>query len=476
MRTPSSFCLSLTLLALVLIALPGAAQEEPFNATDVSNYDIAGSFYSDVWGDGDFAYVGRRGQNRIDVVDISDPANPMFAAEYNTFISGSAQDVKVADGLMFVGIEGASPGAQIVDVRDPYNPVKLTDVTVRPAVHNLFYDNGWLFLCDSSTNQFDVVDLRDYDPDNPPAIISSATYAMTNVGFVFVHDIVAQNGRLYVSAWGSTEVYDITDLDSGPPINIGSALGNNHHAAWPTEDGEWLTVTEETFGGRALLYEITDNGGSLTLTQRDTFQISTLITTSAHNPVMLGDRAYISFYEAGVQVLEIDRVNKSWDLVASYDTSVLDGTNSFFGGNWGVYPLFGADQVLASDSESGLWVLDMSAGGGLTLEVTDMVRGEPVTFTVTGGEPGELIRFGGSQNGVGDGPCPAPLAGLCFDILAPVLNLGSTVVGPDGTAIMESTVPPTAPFDTAYIQAVIERGLGGIDSVSSNVEVKPVSD
>jgi len=475
MRTKTLLGLGLILVVLTLIAAPSAAQEDPFNATDISNWEFAGSFYSDVWGDGDFAYMGRRGQNRIDVVDISDPANPTFAAEYNTFISGSAQDVKVADGLMFVGIEGASPGAQIVDVRDPFNPVKLTDITVRPAVHNVFYDAGWLYLCDSSTNEFDVIDLRDYDPDNAPAIISEATYAMTNVGFVFVHDIVAQNGRLYVSAWGSTEVYDVTDLDNGPPVNIGAAFGDNHHAAWPTDDGEWLVVTEETFGGRALLYEVTDNGGALTLTQQDTFEIETIRTTSAHNPVMLGDRVYISFYEAGVQVLEIDRANKSFDLVASYDTSALDGTNSFFGGNWGVYPLLGADKVLASDSESGLWILDMT-GGGLTLDVTDMVRGEPVTFTVTGGQPGELVRFGGSQVGEGAGPCPPPLAGLCFDIVAPVLNLGSAIVDSAGVAVMESTVPPTAPFDTAYIQAVIERGVGGTASVSSNVEEKQVTD
>lgn len=457
--------------ALCLLALPAAAQEAPFNAVAVSNWDVPGSFYADVWGDGDFAYVARFGQNRVDIVDISDPTNPTFAAEYNTFISGSAQDVKVADGLMFIGIEGANPGAQIVDVRDPFNPVKLTDLTVRPAIHNLYYEDGWLYLCDSATNQFDVVDLRDYDPDNAPGTIGSATYTLTNVGSVFVHDVVVRHGRLYASAWGSIEIYDVTGLDAGPPVNIGSVFGNSLHAAWPTDDGEWLVITEERSGGGVLLYEVEDNGGSLSLTQRDSFFIDGLRTTSAHNPLLFGDRAYISYYEAGLQVLEIDRAAKSWRLVASFDTSPLDGTNSFFGGNWGVYPLYGPNKILASDEQTGLWIIDVDP---LQLEVSDMVRGEPVTFTVTGGEPGEQVRFGGSKNGAGPGPCPPPLNGICFDILAPILKLGSAVVDGSGVAIRETTVPPNAPFDTAYIQAVIERE--GTSSLTSNVAIKPVTD
>ena len=262
---PKSLRYAIGIITLCLVALPLIAQEPPFNASEVSNWDQPGANYADVWGDGDFAYVSRFGQNRIDIVDVSDPTSPVLAAEYNTNISGSAQDVKVADGLMFIGIESASPGAQIVDVRDPYNPVKLTDVTVRPAIHNLFYDDGWLYLCDSSQNEFDIVDLRNYNPDNAPAIISNATYEAKNVGNIFVHDIVAQNGRLYAAAWGSIEVYDVSNLSNGPPVKIGSVNGNNLHAAWPTEDGEWLVVTQETFGGGALLYEVIDNGGSLTL-------------------------------------------------------------------------------------------------------------------------------------------------------------------------------------------------------------------
>jgi len=745
-----------------LCSLSVIAQEAPFNTAEVSNWDQAGSQYADVWGDGDFAYVSRFGQNRIDIVDISNPAAPFLAAEYNTNISGSAQDVKVEDGLMFIGIESASPGAQIVDVRDPYNPVKLTDVTVRSAVHNVFYDEGWLYLVDSSQNEVDIVDLRDYDPDNAPGTINNETYALNNVGNVFVHDITVENGRLYASAWGSLEIYDVSNLDNGPPVSIGSVSGNSVHAAWPTADGQYVVVTEERSGGGALLYEIEDNGGSLDLTLRDSLFLSGARTTSAHNPVIDGDRVYISFYQVGLQVLEINRANSTWDVVASFDTSALDGGDGFFDGCWGVYPLLGADKVLASDIQNGLFILDVDpnlltfdyplgipdtvqpdmgsplqvnisaigalvnpstaefiatvdggpsdtisltdlgsglfegdlpsaacgsviefyaaaenvdgalftdprgapgdmylvdvaesttlvfedtfstdlgwtvsntdldtgawergnprgtsaqpeddfigdggnscfftdqgpVGGGdgdadvdggptrlvspsmdfsdgdgviryaywfsnddgdddfvveirsnngpwveasrqtggsggwfeesvrvgdlvtlssniqirfsvsdnpndsvteaavdyvraeiyscepgggdeIVIDSTEMVRGEPVTITVTGAASGETVRFGGSTGGVGAGPCPEPLGGLCFDILGPVLNLGAVTADANGTAVLNATVPPTAPFDNAWLQAVIERGPGGVDSVSSNVILEPVSD
>ena len=157
---------SIAILVLALSATGGAAsaQEPPFNATEVSNFTLPGQIFADVWGDGDFAYLAHFGQRVVDIVDISDPQNPVSAATYDSFVSGaSAQDVKVSGGLMFVGMEGVSPGCHIVDVRDPYAPVKLTDVTVLSAVHNVFYDQGWLYLVDSSQNIVDIVDLTTYD-------------------------------------------------------------------------------------------------------------------------------------------------------------------------------------------------------------------------------------------------------------------------------------------------------------------------
>ncbi len=39
--------------------------------------------YADVWGEGDYAYVGGWNNPTVLIIDISDPANPSLVAEYD---------------------------------------------------------------------------------------------------------------------------------------------------------------------------------------------------------------------------------------------------------------------------------------------------------------------------------------------------------------------------------------------------------
>ncbi|MEM6640810.1 MAG: hypothetical protein AAF610_13015 [Pseudomonadota bacterium] len=369
---------ALTLLApALLLPTAASAQEAPVNIGLVGRYDQANN-YADIWGEGNFAYLARFGVNEINIVDISNPAAPTLAATYDSGVGGaSAQDVKVQNGLMYVGLENTTPGAQIVDVRDPFMPIKLTDITVRTAVHNVFIDNGWLYLVDSQLNQIDLIDLRGYDPDNAPTVISQATYRLFNVGNQFVHDITIQDGRMYASAWDSIRVFDVSNLDAEPPTLMGSAPGNAVHAAWPTSDSRFLVVSEERAGGGLALYEVDDNGSTVNLTLRQTLVLDSSRAFSTHNPVVVGNTVYASWYEAGLQVLEIDPDTATWAVVASYDTSAITGDNGFFDGNWGVYPFLGPDRILASDVQNGLFVLDVDPQ---LLNFT-FPNGQPATIT-----------------------------------------------------------------------------------------------
>ena len=91
-----------------------------------------------------------------------------------------------------------------------------------------------------------------------------------------------------------------------------------------------------------------------------------------HNPVIVGDLLFVSWYQAGLQVFNIrDPVRPL--LVGSYDT-FPGGTSAPGGvgdpqhpvdGCWGVYPLLGLDKVLLSDWDGGLFVVDATRLGGL---------------------------------------------------------------------------------------------------------------
>ncbi|MEL7451022.1 MAG: thrombospondin type 3 repeat-containing protein [Pseudomonadota bacterium] len=436
--------------AVVAMAVPFyvQAQEAPFNVGLVGTFDQANN-YADIWGEGDFAYLARFGVNEINIVDISNPSSPQLAATYDSGIGGaSAQDVKVDNGLMYVGLENTNPGAQIVDVRDPFNPVKLTDITVRTAVHNVFFDNGWLYLVDSQQNQVDVVDLRGYNPDAAPPVISSSTYRLFNVGNQFVHDITVQDGRMYASAWDSIRVYDVSNLGSQAPVFMGSAPGNAVHAAWPTEDSRFLVVSEERSGGGITLYELDDNGTTVTLTLRDALTLDSSRAFSTHNPVVVGNTVYVSWYEAGLQVLEIDPDTATWDVVASYDTTPITGQNGFFDGNWGVYPFLGPDRILASDVQLGLFILDVDP----TLLSFDYPNGQPATTT-----PGAPTPVSVRVSEVGS---PLDTSSVVLQAFIDGMPQAPVPMSPAGNDTFEGSLP-AAPCGSVIEYAVMAQNAEG---------------
>ena len=56
--------------------------------------------YADVWGEGDYAYVGGWNHTTVLIIDISDPANPSLVSEYDPVTgTGKFRDVKVYDGV-----------------------------------------------------------------------------------------------------------------------------------------------------------------------------------------------------------------------------------------------------------------------------------------------------------------------------------------------------------------------------------------
>lgn len=106
---------------------------------------------------------------------------------------------------------------------------------------------------------------------------------------------------------------------------------------------------------------------------------------------------------------------------------------------------------------------------GLVLTQTALVRGQPATWTVTGAEPGETVRFFFSRTGIGAGPCLPAFGGLCLDLRPPLKSLGSAVADGTGTASVTVTIPQATPVGTTFhAQAVIRRGTGGAESVKSN--------
>ncbi|MCH7721163.1 MAG: hypothetical protein IH988_09285 [Planctomycetes bacterium] len=350
-----------------------AAQDPPFQAELVGSWDGFNGSYADVWGDGDYAYMGQFGSSGVFIIDISNPSDPVLAAEYAVPApnnSSSAQDVKVGDGLLFIGLESNSGPAsvQIVDVRDPPNPVSLTtiDISAVSDPHDVFYDRGYLYIVDSSSNKIAVVDLTDLDPDNPPGSpITQTQWVVNNVGSFFVHDITVRprpSGEtwLYACAWSSgLFVYNVTNIADQPPQFLASVGGLNTHSCWPTDDGKFVITGEEREGGGMSVFEIVEDEGGVSLVLRDSLNLPTDQAYSIHNQVCVGNRVYNAWYQAGMRAYDVDPVSGALTLASSLDT--FSGPVFGFDGAWGVYPLLGSDRVLVSDLSNGLFIIDDQA-------------------------------------------------------------------------------------------------------------------
>ena len=388
--SPSRRLLPLVLLTVLTPLL--SAQDPPFRTSLRDSVNV-GTSVADVWGDGTLAFVSHIGQNQVNILDVSDPDNASIITTWSVpapNASASAQDVKGEGGLMFVGLDGGGHPdfAQIVDVRVPATPVLLTNITAPgyTRAHNIFYDAGWLFAARGSGDGVAVIDLTSYDPDNPPAQISSFAYEITGIGSV--HDMTAENGRLYVSdISGSQKVYDISDLGNSAPVFLKGIKGGAVHSSWPTADGAFVVTAAESFGGPLRLVEVSDTEAT-DLILRDSW-VNTLSGIGAsgnpHNPLVSGNRIYIANNSGGMQVLQIDPLSKTMELVASYDTSTVVPTSASGQGCWGVYPYLGDDRILASDRQTGFYVIDAS---GLEIGFTGprsltQATGAPVPLTVT---------------------------------------------------------------------------------------------
>lgn len=119
------------------------------------------------------------------------------------------------------------------------------------------------------------------------------------------------------------------------------------------------------------------------------------------------------------------------------------------------------------------WVGEILAEQQIALTVTPLTQGLNSFWTVTQANPSEVVYFLVSlQPGSFS---PPQLGGLALDLGSPVTVVGNALTSAQGAASINITVPPSAPLGAqAHIQAAIIRGVGGVDSVKSNLIVTTI--
>ena len=314
--------------------------------------------YSEVWVDGNYAYLGSDAASGVLIIDISNPDAPFVAANYAPANSADMEDIKVSNGIGYFA-SNALGGLHIVDLSDPTHPKQLARITSAQGgydqVHNVAVDGNYVYFPNYGVGGTPAIQI--WDVSNPAQPVHFMTFMTTDP--ITVHDLSVKNGRLYTSGWGGhTDIWDITNVSTVGPVLLGTILTGNRAASTAvTDDGNYLFGTRElTTGGTLSVYNISDPANPSLMATFNSAQLG-LDSVSPFQPKVVGDLLYVSWDQAGVTVFDISDPTSPL-LIGNYDTWPAAPISGSFDGNWGVCPDLGPDRVVLSDRDTGLYIVD----------------------------------------------------------------------------------------------------------------------
>ena len=115
--------------ALAAVGASGSASAQNIDLVSQLDPFPGSSRYGDVWGEGDYAYLGSsQGSFGVAIIDISEPDSPLLVTTYTPASGGQFKDVKVHQGIGYFASDNGG-GLHIVDVSNPASPQLLAQIT-----------------------------------------------------------------------------------------------------------------------------------------------------------------------------------------------------------------------------------------------------------------------------------------------------------------------------------------------------------
>ncbi len=398
-----SFLLAALLVGLAF-AIGGFGQKVRLRSQINPTCDSGGSNlkFADIYADGNIAVQGSYACRGAFVYDVSNPDAPVLSSWYNPGNNQQFLEAVVIGNRGYFG-SGNGGGVHIVDLTNPANPqllgvVNSTNGNGHNSIHEMVIWGNFLI---ENANTFANKTIKVINISNPASPVFVRDLTPTDP--LWVHAMHIRGNRMYTSGWGTgsqrarTEIYDISNLGTQAPTLLGFiedpnqnvTNGNSMHSSWTSEDGNYLYSARETNNGTGdvRVYNVTNPAVPL-LVKSITMNELGLNAVTPHNPVVMGNYLYVSWYQAGVQVFDISnpanpvRVGQydtfqpafapsdaeklalenaaPWDMICSseFRQNALPTT---YDGDWAVFPFLGTNKVLAGDLAGGLFVFDVSS-------------------------------------------------------------------------------------------------------------------
>jgi hypothetical protein len=410
------------LLAVVLLVVGGAVTSatgaaRPPRFEVLAHVAPAGGYSADVVGERHYAYLSSHGGQTdcpaqgVRVYDLANPRRPRHIATFadarsTPALAGTWTEKTIVrrvhtsafDGVLAVtSIQACGSGFggfALYDVTRPAHPRRLALVRTEPrGSHEIWLaaarGHAWVYTAEAAVefsatpNSFGF---HIFDVSNPrrPGEVGgwSACRELHLCSGVagspryLVHSVItnAAATRAFLSYWDlGTVLLDIADPAHPRYLGRTTPPQGDAHSSWLGDRGRILVETHETLDGRPVVYNVADPARPRQLSvvrlparlqSGGTFTGRLQLTDSVHDPKVVGKLAYFSWYGQGVVLFDLSNPRKPRFLTRFRPPRARDRHGLLCPGSsctavWGVFPT--AKYVLASDLNSGLWVLSRPA-------------------------------------------------------------------------------------------------------------------
>jgi hypothetical protein len=254
-------------------------------------------------------YRDREGRGDFRLIDITNPAAPVEVSDWGV--------IHDAGGPLGPG-QGCDPDPVFGHSAEPSADGRTVFVA--------YWDSGFVALDVSNPAVPRLLGDTDYAPDEDGDGHSSSYDDARRLLFTADEDFCKNSGPEIERGLGYLRVYDVANLEE------------------PVQIGEYRTPNSLGVGGMG--------AGDYTI----------------HNPLLVGETLYASWYSDGIRVLDVSDPTRPTEIayfvppaghnpVKPSQRSVLSQTPQV----WGVYYDAERDLVLASDMNTGLWILRVTA-------------------------------------------------------------------------------------------------------------------